>query len=65
MSNEWISVQDELPDEYGMYLCQFADGTIETFQFGGREINGLGWCPHPNSYVRFWMPLPDPAEEDV
>ena len=64
MSSEWISVLDDLPNEYGTYLCQFDDGTIETLLFNDRQISGLGWGTK-NSYVRYWQPLPEPAEEDA
>jgi hypothetical protein len=60
--NKWISVKDELPEEDGMYLCAFDDGTIETFEFDCLDDNEY-WGVELIS-VTHWMPLQDlPSDE--
>jgi hypothetical protein len=63
--SEWISVDEDMPDECGFYLCAFEDGTIETFPIYDHEIQdiedgfiiewGIETC-----HVTHWTPLPDP-----
>ncbi len=63
---KWISVNDETPDQPGMYLCHFTDGTIETFPLEETDfdVDGeavLPWGVHSDC-VTHWMPLPEPPE---
>ena len=55
----WIDVNDELPEESGVYLCHFSDGDIETFAMeNDYSIWGVS-----DIHVTHWMPLPEPPKE--
>jgi len=60
---KWISVDDRYPEEYGIYLCYFSDGVIETFYFGDNSEDFQLWGVH-NALVTHWMPLPDPPNKN-
>lgn len=65
--SDWISVDDEMPEEEGVYLCHFDDGTIETYDcevmFDFLDIPKMEFlqvkCGHKKVNVTHWMPLPD------
>lgn len=70
MTNEWISVDDRLPDDnYGKYLVATSCGkqwmghynlppTPNEWMLNGWSMNG-GWHPFD---ITHWMPLPKPPE---
>ncbi len=62
--DKWISVDDEMPEEEGMYLCFFSDGSIETYEVD--SVYGMAYEFTPVNLdilgkveVTHWMPLPD------
>jgi hypothetical protein len=61
--SEWTDVKDGLPEEEGVYLCHFNDGTIETFPFepedDQREWGGSGQY----DIITHWMELPNPPHK--
>lgn len=57
--NEWIPVEERLPEEDGLYLCSFDDGFIASVDY----ISGNGFMLWVDSgEVNAWMPLPEPYE---
>ena len=54
--SEWISIEDELPQEDGKYLIITPDGYIKLIQYyehhGGTFFGGV--------IATHWMPLPKP-----
>ena len=66
--DEWISVNDRLPDKSGRYLCWFGKNTmakgaeivtyIESLKAFG-SLKSLETYPN----VTHWMPLPEPPNE--
>lgn len=57
-TNQWISVEKQLPKEKGIYLCCFNfDG--ETY-IGENTYNGAGIWLNEKSSVIAWQPLPTP-----
>ena len=62
IKNEWISVEDRLPDYNGSYLVIGKTGTPHTAHF---YRDGC-FNPHfSNRYVKYWMPLPEPPKEEA
>ena len=72
LSNNWISVDDRLPEKPDMYLvcgwCQESDVPMMTtaeFVSGCGRVNG--WIPDNKwivcTTVTHWMPLPEPPKE--
>ena len=56
IKNEWISVEDRLPDHNGTYLVIGNSGTVYATHFY------KDCCPNPhfsNKHVKYWMPLPE------
>lgn len=60
-SQEWISVDDKLPEENGSYLVIGKSGTPHTAHFyKGRTMHGKTFSAHfSNRCVTHWMPLPE------
>lgn len=61
----WISVEERLPEEEGMYLVYNPKALeydkIEVIFFGDGEF----WPNIPTgSKVSHWMPLPEPPEDE-
>lgn len=56
--NRWISVEDALPEQSGVYLAYFTfkDGTHAT------DIAYINTGCHLGS-ITHWMPLPEPPKE--
>ncbi len=65
---EWISVKDGLPEPYVSVLCYMPNEMPCTTVHEGFVTNKGIW--HSNYYdrkpdeVTYWMPLPQPPEED-
>ena len=69
--SDWISVDDEMPEKEGVYLCHFSDGTIETYDC---EIDGNFWdvpkmefmpvilSAGIEAHVTHWQHLPEPPK---
>ena len=65
-NDDWISVDDEMPEYEGMYLCHFSDGDIETFIFD-KTVDSDFWTVvggiyDGSVYVTHWMELPPPPK---
>ena len=59
--SEWISVDDRVPDDHGMFLVCTSSGFIT---INGYSIDdGWHWDVEKPSLVTHWMPLPEPPEE--
>lgn len=54
----WISVEDELPELYDVYLVATVGNTIEMALY---DING--WHNEGLGKVSYWMPLPNPPKK--
>ena len=57
---EWISVDDGLPDREGKYLTYTAKGTVEISNF---YTCWLGTKSQFDYWITHWMPLPKPPTE--
>ena len=59
--NEWISVQDKLPDKSGDYLVFCRNHNFVTISY----FRGKSQWAKCNKYITHWMPLPEsPKESD-
>ena len=64
-NNDWISVEDKLPDEEGSYLVVGkTGGATVTRWYGPSQFHPKG-CFGGNSaeYIRYWMPRPTAPEK--
>ena len=64
---KWVNVNDKLPEKEGWYLAciEFGDGKhkrIDVVHFDTEDMYFNYFWSHN---IRFWMPLPEPAEESV
>ena len=57
LENQWISVEDELPDEFGDYLV-YGEGFIES-DYWNSTIDEFAF----RDDATHWMPLPKPPKE--
>lgn len=57
--NEWIRVEDRLPESAGWYLVFYNGSEMQVAFFKGKK-----W-PFDNHYhtITHWMPLPEPPKE--
>lgn len=69
-ANGWVSVKDRLPDNSGLYLtwCKSPLGNRGFYRLSDYKV-GNGWYDwvhhdYSDSYVVFWMPLPEPPKEE-
>ena len=62
---EWISVEERLPEEFETVLV-FCDTGVRTFQCVSEMIepNGKRWSAVCGFLVTHWMPLPMPPKGD-
>lgn len=58
---EWISVEERLPDREGTYLVYTYKGAIKFGDF--RCYYASGDEPQFDYYVTHWMPLPEPPKK--
>lgn len=56
---EWISVEDRLPEREGKYIAYTTRGTIEIARFYSYYVNDK---PQFDYWITHWMPLPQPPE---
>ena len=54
--NEWISVEDRLPERCGHYLTYTTRGTIEISRFYPFYVNDTSQFDY---WITHWMPLPE------
>lgn len=59
--SEWISVEDSLPEEAGLYNVVLDSGIVSARTFNEGVFWG-GMRPIGQS-VTHWMPLPEPPKE--
>ncbi len=61
--NEWVSVEERLPEDYQRVLCLFESGTMEV----SFRASVKGFCYEgfkQTGKVTHWMPLPEPPKEE-
>ena len=64
--NQWISVDDRLPDEIFDWVLAYSDGAISTIGYS-KEVGF--YCPYPTSTqlvvegISHWMPIPELNKE--
>ena len=70
----WIPVEEELPEDDGVYLVTTTTGAVTTARFYAEKIfprknyqpepyrRGASWSKNRN--VTHWMPLPTPPKEE-
>jgi hypothetical protein len=64
--NEWISVDERLPEKTGDYLCAWNCGSIDPhvrviigrYSDKSKSFSKFDW-----NYVTHWMPLPAPPDD--
>jgi hypothetical protein len=56
-NNEWISLEDKLPEKYGMVLAFTECGDIDVVYF----FVDASWGG--TDKITHWMPLPEPPKE--
>ena len=66
----WISVKDRKPEASGIYLtwCTYHDIKRGFYRLSEYCAENGGWYDwisrdYGESYVRYWMPLPEPPKE--
>ena len=63
---EWIIVEDEMPEDNGIFLCATHAGTILMHHYsveeGWKSISGKD-AVYWNAVTTHWMPLPEPPED--
>ena len=59
---EWISVEERLPEQYGLFLIADDKGNMEVASW----TKQFGWFSGGNRVKRVthWMPLPEPPKGD-
>ena len=67
MKNEWISVEERMPEKEGKYLICTTKGYV-TFGYFGDYGNGKMTLYRDNPRfdyrnVIYWMPVPEPPKE--
>ena len=64
---KWISVKDEMPKEKGNYICCFDTGKekiVDVFDYDPAIDTQDYWGYAFSDRVIYWMPLPEPPDED-
>ena len=59
MDNNWISVEDEMPEKKDSYLTFWSDGSIEVFDCDADHNEETYFTIVCNARITHWMPLPD------
>jgi hypothetical protein len=60
--NRWISVEDDLPDEFIYVICGGKDG-MAILRYNGQVWVDDAGCVYSMSAITHWMPLPEPPKE--
>ena len=64
----WIPVAERLPEKNKEVVGWYKDNPFSPFRYGIVSWNGHGWVfTYAQRYVdavTYWMPLPEPPEED-
>lgn len=68
-SDTWISVEDRLPDEKGVYLVSYHpchwDSVSEEIRVGTDSFRGKStWAKNKRQRIVAWTPLPDAPREE-
>ena len=67
---EWISVEDRLPEKHDRFICTYKFNSNSEMQFVGvLDYYAYDQYPHwqhesAGVIVTHWMPLPEPPKED-
>lgn len=56
---EWVSVEERLPDKTGSYIVCTAKNTVYCAKY---YANGKHFGIEMNTHITHWMPLPDPPK---
>lgn len=59
---EWISVEDRLPEKEGVYLVHTTYNIIETEVFYISKHDDISYWWDLDGMVTHWMPLPEPPK---
>ena len=59
---EWISVEDRLPEKEGVYLVHTTYNIIETEVFYISKYDDISYWWDLDGMVTHWMPLPEPPK---
>jgi len=60
----WISVEKELPEKNGTYLCFLKTCLVTSVYFrNGTWLEPWGLRLPENSLPRFWQPMPEPPND--
>jgi len=65
--SDWISVKDRLPEKNGRYLCRYEEeiyGGFFRYTDFGRYDSDMSENGGFGAKVTYWMPLPEPPEEE-
>ena len=62
---KWISVKDRLPEEYTRVIEYMAWKAMTAIEYQNGKWYSIGHLePLPDAAVTYWMPLPEPPEEN-
>lgn len=57
--SKWISVDERMPEDEGLYLTYWSDAVIESYPLDPDTFPDFKFAPLGNTKVTHWMPLPD------
>ena len=62
-NQEWISVEDRLPEDGQEVLCFCAGNLADVYTWTGEEWEDSYGYYEDGDIISHWMPLPDPPEK--